>query len=404
MTLRVAEIDLGALLQNFREAQRRTGPAGVAAVVKANAYGHGAVAVARALEGAGARMLAVSLVEEGVQLREAGLRAPILVMGATAPSDAPALVAQRLVPALSDLGVAEALSREAGHAGRTVAVHLKVDTGMGRLGFGWREAVDAIRRIGALPHLRLEGVMSHLADADLADLGSAREQIRRFQQVRQAALEEGHKIDLWHLSNSAATLRLPEAHFGMVRPGLMLYGYATVACGGPSGQEEAGSSDAPTPRASRGEAANRLSSATDVVLRPVLTLKARIVHLKEIAPGETVGYGRTFVARRPTRIAVIPVGYADGYSRALSNRASVLVAGRRAPVAGRVCMDMTMLDVTDLPAAVGDEAVLIGSQEGEQIGADELASLAGTIPYEILCAVHPRIPRVYITPRGEGDR
>jgi alanine racemase len=384
-----AVIDLKAIEANFRAVRGLLRP-GVAllAVVKANAYGHGSIEVSRALVAAGADALGVAYVEEGILLRRAGLRVPILVMGPTPPEAAEAVLEQGLAPMVADLGLAERLSSLAAQAGRTVGIHLKVDTGMARLGVSPEEAPAYAAKLSRLPGIRLEGLMSHFADAEADDPAAAREQLARFREVGRALRAAGLSAGLHHLANSAGVLALPEAHLDLVRPGILLYGYA------------------PSP----GQAAR-------LALCPALTLRTRVAALRAVPRGQGISYGHTFVAPRDVRVATIPVGYADGVRRSLSNRGEVLVRGRRAPILGRICMDMMLADVSAMPeAALGDEVVLIGRQGNEAITADDVAAAAGTISYEVLAGIGPRIPRVYVggpaqvseeaprPPEGAGSR
>lgn len=367
-----ALVDLGAIAQNLR-ATRALLPPGVdiIAVVKANAYGHGAVEVARALAAAGARRFAVAYVEEGLLLRDAGIAAPILLLGPTPPEAAEEVVAHRLSPVVFDLALAERLSAAAVRAGCPVAVHLEVDTGMARQGVSPPEAPAMAGKLAHLPGLRLEGLMSHFATADAEDLSAARQQLALFLDVDRAIRAAGIPISWRHLANSAGLLGLPEAHLELVRPGILLYGYP------------------PSPR-----------WAGRAPLRPALTLRTRIAALRQVPRGQGISYGHTFVAPHDLRVATLPIGYADGLSRHLSNRGAVLVRGRRAPILGRVCMDVTLVDVTNIPgAAVGDEVIVIGRQGESSITADEVAAAAGTISYEILAGIGPRVPRAYTGPR-----
>lgn len=367
-----AEIDLGALTRNHATLRAAAPGVDVLAVVKADAYGHGAVPVSRALEAAGVRFLGVALVEEGLALREAGLRSDILVLGGAYDGGWETLLEHRMIPVVfrpEHLGALEAAARA---RGTTARAHLKVDTGMGRLGVlpgdvpAFLEAARACRRV------ELEGLCSHFANADLADAALTGLQVSRFRtalgQMRAAGFEPRWR----HLSNSAGLLALPEARDGvemnLARPGLALYGLVP----------------APWLRPSR-------------TLEPVLSWKTAVVHLKAVPAGTPVSYGSTWTAPRPSRIATLPVGYADGWSRLLSNRGAVLVRGRRAPIVGRVCMDLCMVDVTDVPGAeVGDEVVLLGTQGAETQDAHQLAALQGTIAYDVLCAIGARVPRVVV--------
>lgn len=364
----VAIIDLSALAHNLGEARRCLPPScGILAVVKADAYGHGAVAVARALADLGVSRFGVASVREGAALREAGLQAPILVLGALLPEQIPGLLAYGLTPVVHDPGIADRLAEMVRSRREPYPVHVKADTGMSRLGMDPQAILSLLTSPVFKGPLRVEGLLTHLADADGQAFEYTHSQITRFQSLVQQVEAAGLSIPLIHAANSAAIIGYPSAHFTLVRPGIMLYGYHAAPSGGAS-----------------------------TVLRPVLSLKTRIVQLRAVASGESISYNRTHVAGRPTKIAVLPVGYADGYNRALSNRGHVLIQGRRAAVVGRICMDMTMVDVTEIPAVQpGDEAVLIGRQGTEQITADDLAALLGTIPYEILCAIGSRVPRRY---------
>jgi alanine racemase len=363
-----ARVELAALTHNYREAERLAGGRNILAVVKAQAYGHGAVRIARHLVGLGAHTLGVALVEEGRELREAGITAPILVMGALFPGQAEALVRWDLTPAVFTPALADALAQAAQAAGKSVSVHVKIDTGMGRIGITPEAAPPFIEALTRRNVLRVEGIMTHFADADLRDKQFASRQMDRFDALLADLAGRGISVPLRHAANSAAVLDFSRALFTMVRPGLMLYGYCPLEPG----------ADIPD-------------------LRPALSLVTQIAYLKKASPGTPVSYGRTFVTKRESLIATIPIGYADGYSRALSNRGEALVRGRRVPVAGRVCMDMTMLDVTDVPGvSEGDDVVLIGTQRNERITADDIAATTGTISYEVLCGISGRVPRVYV--------
>jgi alanine racemase len=366
-----AEVSLDALEENLAWARRQTGGRPLLAVVKANAYGHGAVEIARCLESAGVEHLAVALLEEARELRRHGVTLPILVMGALEPAQMPEIARIEATPAVFRSDQIEALERCAAEAGRRLPVHLKVDTGMGRLGARWDRCAALLDDLARRHHLELQGIFSHLATADDPASGLTALQIDRFARVAEAARERRLDPPLLHLANSAAVLDRPPAWLSMVRPGLLLYGYR------PS------------------------TLLQDAPLRPVLRLSTRIVLLKEIEAGDAVGYGATFVASRRSRIATLAAGYDDGVRRSLSNRGRFLVAGRPAPIVGRVSMDLTTLDVTGIPQArEGDEAVLIGGQGEAFQGADQVADDAGTISWEILCGIGWRVPRIY----RRGDR
>ncbi len=371
-----AEISLDAIAANVRAACRLAAPgAQVMAVVKADAYGHGAVPVARVALQAGATWLGVAIPEEAVPLRSAGIAAPILVLGLIAPEQAELVLANGLQQCVSHPDQAEVLDRLARRREQVCPLHLKVDTGMGRLGLLPREVRAAAERIRALPAVRLVGLMTHFAEAEAEDPAFAEEQLRRFAEAEAALAAAGIRVAVRHAANSAGLLFLPQARLDLVRPGIMLYGCH--------------------PR-------GRLPQAGPA-LRPALRLCTAVSQLAERARGTCVSYGRTFVASRDLRIATLPIGYGDGWSRLLSNRGHVLIRGRRVPIVGRVCMDMIMVDVTDLPAVgVGEEAVLIGRQGAEEITVDEVAEAQGTISYEVLCRISPRVPRVYLPASEAG--
>jgi len=365
----VAEVSLAALRHNCRQARELVGPAvAVMAVVKADAYGHGAVAAARAFVDAGAAALGVSTVEEGVELRRAGLAAPIVVLGGVFRGEGVAVAEHGLEAAVWTLDCARALAAAGRAAGRNVPVHVKVETGMGRLGIAVGEARAFGEGLRGIDGVDARGVFSHFASADAVDTASARAQVDRFREAVAGLAAAGVRPPLVHLANSAAVLCEPAAHFTMVRPGLMLYGYP------------------PAPHL-----------AARAPLRPAMRLVTAVAQARRVPPLTPIGYGGTFVTARPSTIAVLPVGYADGYHRLASNRAQVLVRGRRAPVAGRVCMDHTMVDVTDIGnVAAGEPVVLFGAQDGAVLAADELAGWCDTISYEILTSIGRRVPRRYV--------
>lgn len=361
-----AEINLAALLHNFREVSRKIGPErSIIAVVKADAYGHGAVQVSQTLQDAGVKMLGVALVQEGAELRQAGIRVPILMMGSLLKEQIPLMIEHQLTPVLFQPELLPALEREAEQRNMILPIHLKVDTGMGRLGIQPAETAAFLKEISRHKRLKVEGLMTHLANADRRDKAASAFQIALWNKILKIVRDSGLEIPYIHVSNSAAILNLPEIHSNPVRPGIMLYGYVS-------------------------------GFQPELSLEPVLSFKTRVVHLKTVPQGTPVSYGGIFTTSRKSIIATLAVGYADGYSRILSNTAQVLIRGKRVPVVGRVCMDMTMADVTENPeVALGDEAVLIGKQGSDIITAAEVAGWAGTIPYEILCAISKRVPRVY---------
>ena len=365
-----AEIDLDALAHNYRRARELTGPkVKYLGVVKADAYGHGAVQISRKLEELGADYLAVSSLDEARELRHGGIRMPILILGHTPPDMVPQLIQYNITQTVSAQAKAEEYSAAASRCGGTLKVHIKVDTGMSRLGFLVRDGhfeggVEAILRSCALPHLEAEGIFTHFATADEDDEPSeayTREQFGVFTRVIDALAAKGRTFAIRHCTNSGALARYPEMYLDMVRPGIALYGVGA---------------DAP-----------RLD------LRPVMSLKSCVSTIKIFDPDTDISYGRTFHTTGKTRIGVLPIGYADGLFRGLSNHMAVQTASGPAPVRGRICMDMTMVDLTDKPDVhVGDAVELFGTRQR----VDELADILRTIPYELTCAVSKRVPRLYM--------
>ncbi|MFW5986012.1 MAG: alanine racemase [Halanaerobiales bacterium] len=363
-----AEVDLKNVKFNLAQVRNLIAEnTEIMAVVKADAYGHGVIPVAEALIEEGVDRLAVALPGEGQELRQAGIDLPVQILGEVLPSQVEALMNYDLIPTLCKRKTAFGLNEIAGGKGKKVKVHIKVDTGMGRIGKRPEEAVDYIKFVSDLPHLEIEGIMTHFARADEHNKDYTYEQWESFKNVLAGVRAAGIEIPLVQVANSAAILDLPEMNLDLVRPGIMLYGLL------PSGEIK-----------------------NKVELKPVLSWKARIVYIKEVPPGSGISYGTTFITERPTEVATIPLGYADGYSRLLSNKGEVLIRGQRAPILGRVCMDQFMVDVTDIPGtAVGDEVVLIGHQGEAEITATELANHIGTINYEVLCGISKRIERIY---------
>lgn len=358
-----AEVDLEAIAWNFELIRREAGGARLLCVVKADAYGHGVLPVAKRLEAQGALGFGVALAEEAIELREAGIAARVLILNGIHGSAHAEIVERGLTPVVYELHEARAFSRVAGD--RPFPIHLKVDTGMSRLGVPLKRLSAFLDGLAALPNLLVEGVMTHLASADV-DPVQTEEQLRRFTQALADIRARGHRPTLVHASNSAATFRHPEARFDLVRPGIAIYGYPGA--------------DIPA-----------------LPLRPAMRLRSAIISLRDIEAGDGVGYCANFVASRPTRIATVPMGYGDGYFRSLGNRAEVLVHGRRCPIVGNVSMDLIGIDVTGIDeVAIGDEVVLLGRQGSAQVTAEELAEWAGTIPYEILTNVSRRVPRFYL--------
>jgi alanine racemase len=357
----VAEVDLAAVRRNA-ETLRPPG-AELMAVVKADAYGHGDVPVARAALAAGASWLGVALVEEGLRLREAGIGAPILLLSEPPADAAKDALHAGLTPTLYSDDAVAAVADAAGAADRSPKVHVKVDTGMHRVGADPGAVVQLVRSM-VDRGLEVEGVWTHLARADEVDVDTTRGQLARFADVLAALQVAGIRPRYRHAANSAATLAWPEARFDLVRVGIALYGIAP----GPA-----------------------LAGRVD--LRPAMALRSRVAHVRRLPAGEAVSYGHTYRLDREATMATVPIGYADGYLRAVSNRGQVLIRGRRHPVAGMVTMDQLLVDCGDEPLQRGDEVVLIGAQGDERITAEEVAAWAGTIPYEILCAVSARVPR-----------
>lgn len=364
-----AQIDLDALDHNIRAMQTRVGPSvELIPVVKANAYGHGAVPVGRAALESGVKRLAVARPDEGVQLRRAGIDAPVLVMGYAIPAEAGLYVKNHLTATVNTLEMAEALSDRASASGVTANVHLKVDTGMGRFGLLPDEVAPFAGKIGRLPHIDLEGIFTHFATSDEQDKTYVNQQLERFIHALDALRAAGIEVPLRHAANSGAILDTPEAYFDAVRSGVMTYGLY------PSDQV-----------------------SHSVPLQPILSLHSHVGRIRTLPAGSTVGYGRMWTASRPTTVALIPIGYGDGYRRSLTNRGVMLIGGRRAPLIGRVSMDQIVADITDLHGVRQDDpVVLLGRQGDECLTAEELAALAGTINYEVTTGLLPRLPRVYV--------
>ena len=365
-----AEIDLDAVVHNTRELGNLLGKnVEMMAVVKSGAYGHGAPEVSQAALEGGAACLGVAFPEEGIELRKEGIHAPVLLLGYTPPSQMEWLLEYELTPTIISQEEAYHLSEYVSASRSIFPVHVKVDTGMGRLGFLPSRAAEEVEKISRLPGLEVQGLMTHLASADEEDPGYTYQQLDCFNAILEECRKRGVHPRIIHAANSAGMIRFPEAHFNLVRPGLSLYGYY------------------PSPA---------VKAFTEVDLKPVLTFKSRVVMLKRVPSGTYLSYGGTYCTDREAEIATIPVGYADGFNRLLSNRGQVLIKGQRAPVVGRVCMDYIMADVTGLEGVeTGAEVVLYGKQGAEAVTAWEVAELQGTIPYEVLCAVSKRVPRWY---------
>ncbi|MCP4374155.1 MAG: alanine racemase [Deltaproteobacteria bacterium] len=373
-----AEIDLNAIAHNVREIRRITDPkAGLMVAVKANAYGHGIIEVARQTLQSGADALGVARVSEGIRLRKAGIDAPVLVFGYTIPSEASRLYEFDLIQTVYSYETARALSDTASALGLKINIHLKVDTGMGRLGLlpdNLRDApadsaVKEVKSITGLSNLKLEGIFTHFATADWSDKSYAEKQFQIFSNFLNQLSKAGLKFSVRHAANSGAIIDMPQTHLDMVRAGISTYGLY------PSDEID----------------------KSRIKLLPAMSLKARIIHLKKVPAGFMVSYGITHETKKPTTIATIPAGYGDGLSRLMSSNGHMLVHGQKAPIIGRVCMDLTMIDVGHIPEVkIEDEVVIFGHQGSASISTDEIAELTGTINYEVVTRILDRVPRVYI--------
>ena len=361
-----AEVNLQTLRENYLKLKTYT-RSEMMPIVKADAYGHGVIPVVKTLIACGAERYAVALLEEALEIKAVFPGLTVLILGATELDQWDILVKEEIIPAIFQLSQARALSEAAVKQNKTARLHIKMDTGMNRIGFRERDFAD-IMKIAALPNLFIEGIFTHLATSDQRDLSFAREQLNRFQLFYDKLKKAGLTIPIRHAANSAAILQFPESHFELVRPGISLYGLP------PSSQ---------------------VSEA--IGLEPVMSWKAKVSHVKSIKTGESVSYGRTFQAAYPTSVATIPVGYADGLRRALSNQGEMLIHGRRSTMIGRVCMDQTMLDVTKIPGVqVGDVVTILGKDGNDQITATEMAEWIETINYEVVCGISKRVPRIYL--------
>lgn len=363
-----AEVNLQTLKENFFKLQTYT-KSEIMPIVKADAYGHGVIPVVKTLIACGAKRFGVALLQEALEIKAVFPEVTVMVIGATEVNESETLVKEDIIPAVFQLAQAEALSEAAVRLNQTARLHIKIDTGMGRIGFRESDAAD-ILRIAELPNLYIEGIFTHFANADQKDLSFARKQLEGFENIYNKLKESGLTIPIRHAANSAGIIQFPESHFELVRLGISLYGLA------PSSQ-----------------------IGGNVRLEPVMSWKAKVSHVKTIDTGETVSYGRTFQAAYPTIVATVPVGYADGLRRALSNQGEMLIYGRRSTIIGRVCMDQTMLDVTKIPGVkVGDLVTILGKDANEQLTATEMAEWMGTISYEVICGISKRVHRVYIDP------
>lgn len=362
-----AEINLENVAHNVRQFRNHVAqPTRLMAVVKADGYGHGAVEVGRAALAAGADWLGVALVEEGIRLRQAGLAAPILVLGYLPPEALGAVFQYHLTPGVVDMTTLSLLEEEARRQRRRLGVHVKLDTGMGRLGPRGDAGFSLIQRVISSTHLELEGVYTHFAAADNENKTFTLAQLDKFNSIVEKIKKERPQI-IAHAANSAGSIDLQQAHLDMVRIGLSIYGMYPSA-----------------------------HSKEIISLKPAMSLHSRIAFIKDVPAGTPISYSCTYTTTAPSRVATLPLGYADGYMRILSGKSQVLVKGKRVPLLGRVCMDYVMIDISGLDVEVGEPVVLMGSQQQEYISVDEIAELAGTINYEVTCAVSARVPRVYI--------
>ena len=369
-----AEIDLTAFRHNLQNLRKYLDPqTRIMAVVKADAYGHGAVPCARiAVESGAANYLGAGVIEEGIELRENGLNAPILILGSIFPDEAEDLVRHNLATILCTQPLAQALSKEAEKQDKTVSVHIKVDTGMNRLGISPENLPTLLDQVRNLKNLKIEALSTHFSSADDEDLSVTQAQLEKFQTALTILQKEGVHTPIVHCANTSALFKFPESHFNMVRPGLILYGVL------------------PSP------SLRPIIDQGENPFQPVMQWKSQIILLKPIAKNQPVSYSGSFTTQRDSLIATLPIGYADGLHRMLSNKMDVLIRGRRAPQVGNICMDMILIDVTDIPdVQAGDEVVIFGRQGDEMISVEELAVKGKTIPYEILCSVSKRVPRIY---------
>jgi len=365
----LAIVDRAAIKSNYFELKKSIAKdVEMLAVVKANAYGHGAVEAAKTLEHAGCNFFGVAMCEEGVELREAGVKSAVIILGGIYPNQIRDVIEYDLTPVIFDIETARRIDSLAGKTGKRIKVHIKIDTGMGRLGLLSYQVVPFFKTMKGLANLEVDGILSHFAEADEEDKEFSTEQLNLFMRIIKAVHDIGFNPRLTHIANSAAIVKHADSHFNLVRPGIMLYGAY------PAGH-----------------------MIEKIDLKPALRLVTQIVHIKQAPKGFSVSYGRKYITKKDSIVAAIPIGYGDGYPRSLSNKGEVLIRGQRAKVAGAICMDITMLDVTHIKGVEqGDEAVLIGKQGDDKITVDELAEKAGTISYEILCGISSRVPRIYI--------
>ena len=367
----VAEVNLEAIKHNYEQIRSNVPhEVEIMAIVKADAYGHGAVEISKLLQEQGVNRFAVAIAKEGEELRANGITSPILVLGYTPRADIGALIENNLTQTVFSYDMAKTLSDEAGRLGKTVNIHIKVDTGMGRIGFlSSPQSIEEVKMIATLPHLNMEGIFTHFSTADEEDRAYTYKQWHIFEGFLNELREVGIELPIIHAANSAAIMCHSYADLNVVRPGIILYGYY------PSGYLQ--------------------GKVLDLI--PAMTLKTQVVHVKELPEGHYVGYGRTYQTHHKTKVATIPVGYADGYSRRLGNVGRVLIRGQFAPIIGNICMDQFMVDVSNIDhVSVEDEVVLFGKQGDNEIPVEEIANILDTINYEIICMIGKRVPRVYV--------
>lgn len=392
----IAEIDLSAIAHNLKAVKKAVKERAVIAVVKADAYGHGYIEVSKKLIQNGASCLAVAYTGEAISLRGAGVTAPIIVLFDC--EDVGTFFDFDLLPVIHDITTALALSREARKRKTMIKVHVKIDTGMGRLGFYREHVINDIIHIASMEGIELAGIMSHFSDADLSDRSFASMQLKKFNAIRETLYRKLNKNIFSHIANSAAVLNFEDAHLDAVRPGLMLYGYNPLCLGQDlSDHSEGRCRECKEKFVMAADSSRGTYSLESITLIPAMRVKTKILFIRNLSPDSPISYGRTFITKRNSRIGVIPLGYADGYNRLFSNNGEVLIKGKRLPVVGRVCMDLTMVDLTEIEdAREGEEVVIMGQQGDETITAYELAQRAQTIPYEILTALGGHSKKKYI--------
>lgn len=365
-----AEVNLDNIINNINEIKKNINAEEIIAVVKANAYGHGAIDVAPVLVESGANKLAVATLSEALELREAGIKVPILILGYTDVSFAEMLINNDIEQTVYSLDYAKELSKKSEALGKIAKIHIAVDTGMGRIGFLPNgKSVEEVVEISKLINLRITGVFTHFSNADEEDKSYAHNQIEKFNSFINEIEKREVNLGVKHISNSASIIDIEDAHYNAIRPGIILYGYYP----------------------------SDYINKDKLKLMPALSLKCQVIHVKELPKGEYIGYGRKFRTERDSVIATLPIGYADGYIRGLYGKAQVIINGKLAPVVGKICMDQCMVDVTDIgPVNVGDEVILLGEDNGIKNNADDMAEILDTINYEILCMIGRRVPRIYI--------